>query len=352
MTARLSQAELAAIMQLDRTAITKIEAGDRKIDTLELARLSEVLKRPIEWFVSAPVPAVVSRRRARDMPDESQSDALLDSLARDVALLTELGVLEPSSPIRLRRVDSVSSAEGAARELRKELGLTPGPVWDLQWVAERVGLFGFILDLQEESLDGSYLRLEQGGVAVVNGRAQTGRRRFTLMHELGHHLFEDEFSPEWILGTDGEDRERLINAFVIHFLMPREALLARWQELDGRTKPRLAAIKLGAEFGVSWTAVLGHLCNLGLLEGGVREQLEVDRPTRADYVEGGVILREELVPPAIPPGYGQAVMRAYKRHKVSAERALELLRGTLHVNELPARAQVPMESMRAQFFLE
>ena len=109
---------------------------------------------------------------------------------------------------------------------------------------------------------------------------------------------------------------------------------------------------LGAEYGVSWTAVLGHLCNLEFIDSKRYEQLKATRPTRADYLEWGVAVREELAPPAVPPRFAQAVMRAYKRHKVSASRALELLHGTLQAAELPAEDRVPLESMRSQFDLE
>jgi Zn-dependent peptidase ImmA (M78 family)/DNA-binding XRE family transcriptional regulator len=350
--ARLSQAELAAAVQLERTAVTKIEAGERKLDSLELARAARVLRRPIDWFVTPSLPAVVSRRKSREAIEESQADVLLESLARDVKLLIELRLLEPPQVARPRAIEGVESAEAAARELRRTLGLTPAPVWDLLSVAERVGLYGFSIDLRDEALDGSYARLENAGVALVNGGRQTGRRRFTLVHELGHHLFADDYSPEWIVGSDGDDRERLINAFVIHFLMPREAVLTRWQDLDDRLDARQAAIVLGAEFGVSWTAVLGHLCNLELIAARTRELLERDRPTKADYLEGGIVLREELGAPAVAPRFAQAVVRAYKRHKVSSRRTLELLRDTLTAAELPPEDRVPRESMRAQFDLD
>jgi len=350
--ARLSQAELAAAVELDRTAVTKVEAGERKLDSLELARVARVLRRPIDWFVTPSLPAVVSRRRSREAIEESQADVLLDSLARDVQLLVDLNLLQPRQVARPGALEDVASAEAAARELREVLGVTVGPVWDLLSLAERTGLHAFSIDLRDESLDGSYVRLENAGVALVNGGPQTPRRRFTLVHELGHHLFADDYSPEWIVGTVGDGRERLINAFVIHFLMPREAVLPRWQLLDGGRDARLAAIALGAEFGVSWTAVLAQLCNLELIDAMTRERLERERPTKADYLEGGIVLREDLAPPAFAPRFAQAVVRGYKRHKISAPRAIELLRDTITAADLPPEDKVPRESMRAQFALD
>src|SRR3990172_8526829 len=140
--ARLSQAELPAAIQLERTAVTKIEAGERKLDSLELARIARVLRRPIDWFVTPPLPAVVSRRRSREAIEESQADVLLESLARDVKLLVELRLLDPPKVARPRAIDDVESAEAAARELRRTLALAPGPVWDLLSLAGAGGLYG------------------------------------------------------------------------------------------------------------------------------------------------------------------------------------------------------------------
>jgi hypothetical protein len=69
-------------------------------------------------------------------------------------------------------------------------------------------------------------------------------------------------------------------------------------------------------------------------------------------MEGGVTLREELTPPAVPPRYAQAVIRAFKRHKLSGGRTLDLLHGVATAQDLPREDDVPLESMRAQFDLD
>jgi Zn-dependent peptidase ImmA (M78 family)/DNA-binding XRE family transcriptional regulator len=349
--ARLSQADLAAAIGLDRTAITRVEACERKLAALELARIARVLRRPIEWFLSEPVPSVVSRRQSRAAVDESEADILLESIAGDVRLMIELKVLWPPNPPSPTTMEDISAAEIAARELRRQLGLGHGPVTDLHHVAASMGMYGFTLLLGDDSLDGSYLRSGDVGVALINGSKASGRRRFTFVHELGHHYFADAHSAEWIIG-DGDDRERLINAFAIHFLMPREAITNRWTALEGEADPRQAAIALGAEFIVSWTAVIGHLCNLNFIDAAMHDRLKSSRPTKADYLEAGVVLREDLIPPSLPPAFSQAVIRGFRRHKVSEERACELLRGTLRADELPDTDQVPPEAMLGQLQLE
>lgn len=352
-TARLSQADVAAAVRLDRTAITRIESGDRHVDSLELARLATVLGRPIDWFMTPPPPSIVSRRASRDAADDSHADVLLETVARDVALVIEMSLLGQSVPSFRATVpvETVETAEAAASDLRRHMELAPGPVWDLQRVVEQVGLYAFSIELETDSRDGSYVALDAGGVAVVNGRTPTGRRRFTLAHELGHHFLCDKYSDEWILGVGGGERERLINAFAVHFLMPRDAVASRWKALVGDREPRQAAVVLGAEFGVSWTAACAQLRNLDLIDEAMRLQLEHDRPRKADYVEGGILLRDDLVPPAVPPMFAAAVVKAYKRHKLSAARAVEILRGAVSADELPPEDVVPIESMRSELNL-
>lgn len=58
--------------------------------------------------------------------------------------------------------------------------------------------------------------VESAAGAVVNGDTDSGRRRMTLAHELGHWLCGDAYDV-WAR----DDRERMLNSFAIHFLAPR-----------------------------------------------------------------------------------------------------------------------------------
>ena len=350
--ARLNQQELASKIGIDRTALTKVESGKRGIDALELARMATILGRPIEWFVSRPSKAAAGRRdvRRKEVMDESPADIALEGLARDVDLLQELGVLATQKPFTPgKKAKSAKDAEAVARAFRKHAGVADGPVWDLQRVAESVGLYAFSVDLGNDNLDGSYLASSvQGGVALINGGTPSGRRRFTMAHELGHHVFQDPYSSEWIVDLSARSRERLINAFAIHFLLPGLATKKRWKQLGGDEEPRSAAIILAAEFGLSWTAVCSHLCSLGHFTQRVQRQLELDPPRRHDYLELGISVRDDLNPPSVPPAYAQAVLKAYKSHKITRARAFEMLRDTIEEHDLPEQGIPRLEALRAE----
>ena len=55
-----TQAELANLVGLDRTAINRIEAGTRKVSATELVAIAAALERPIDWFVVDSPASVVS----------------------------------------------------------------------------------------------------------------------------------------------------------------------------------------------------------------------------------------------------------------------------------------------------
>jgi Zn-dependent peptidase ImmA (M78 family)/transcriptional regulator with XRE-family HTH domain len=346
----LTQTDLATALRMERTAISKIETGLRGIDALELARLSQALRRPIGWFLSDPSPSVVSRRAGREDLVRHE-DVQLEVLALDVEQLIGLGVLTPPT-FEAPRIDSIAAAEPAALEARAAAGLANDePVWELVRVAERLGLYAFVLPMdrgEAPELDGSYVALQRGGVALISADSDSGRRRFTIAHELGHHVLADAYSTEWVVGAGATEREKIINAFAIHFLMPRAAIGPRWKALHGDADPRGAAIRLAVEFGMSWSAACAQLHRVGCLSDQLHDALSLQKPTSVDLLERELTIHNDGSPPTVPPRYAAAVLRALNKGKLGRPRAVELLHGTVLEIDLPAEKAVPLEAMTAE----
>ena len=349
--AGLTIAELAAKLRLPESSVVDIEAGRRTIDTLELAQLARAVRRAISWFVRPPLPSVVSLRGDRWGSEEPVFVSTLEQLARDVELLVELAELRPAAPQQPRPdVSDHRSAEAAAAAARRQAGCATGPLWDLGGVADRLGLFVFCLDVNEQSFDGAYVALAKGGVALINGNAGSGRRRFTFAHEFGHHFLQDEYSVDSMLHASRDERERLINAFAIHFLAPRESVRQAWTQYTGPSHPREAAIHIACEYGLSWSAACGQLQNLGLVDPEGYEALCNARPRGADYLELDIDLRESLAPPYVSPSFAKATLRAFRRHKLSCPRVLEILRGTLQGGDLPDPDPLPLDALKSELY--
>lgn len=347
--AGMTQAELGHAIRLDRTAVAKLEAGTRKVSATELVALAAALDRPIDWFVVESPPSVVSRRA--DALAGGRSGALdikIDRLARDVAFLIGQGILvDASERPALELPSDVAGAEALAAEARLLMNVSGGPLCDLQRACEHVGLLAFSLDNGERGGDAAYVAVENMGVTLINGSADPGRRRFNLAHELGHHLFGDAYAPEISVGGS-DDTERLINAFAVHLLLPREAVTAMWRATADQDL-RLAAVAVSVRFRASWSATCSQLRTLGLIDTGDRERLTAVPPTGADFIALGERWVAELEAPAVPPEYGKRVLGAYRAGRLSAERTAELLWGTVTIEDLPEQRVVPLESLRREF---
>lgn len=342
----MTQAGLAEAVGLDRTAIAKLEAGARKVSATELVAIAAAVDRPIDWFVTESPPAVISRRSDAAAGGHSRGlDLAVERLARDVAFLVDQKVLNDSA-VRpsLELPSDLASAEALAGQARALMEVPDGPLLDLQRVAERVGLLAFSQDLGKTGKDAAYVEVANLGVALINGHADPGHRRFNLAHELGHHLVGDAYAPEVAINANDET-ERLINAFAVHLLLPRREVTETWAAL-GDLDPRLAAISVSFTFRASWTATCNQLRTLGLLVDGDRSRFVAARPTAADAVALGERWVAELDSPAVPPEYGRRVMAGYENGKLSAARTVELLWGTVAPADLPEQRPMPLESLR------
>lgn len=335
-SAGLTQTALAEQAGMERTQLVRVENGERKVTVRELAAIAAELGVPIDWFISEAPPAVVSRRRdaAPGHATSRSLDIAIDRAARDVEFLVGLGCLEGTSEPIASVPSSHQQAEDLARRLRERLSLADGPIDDLGAAAENAGLIWFAEDLGAG--DGACIEVETTdgrlGVAVVNGRGEPGRRRWTLAHELGHFLVGDAYAGE----HPGGEVEKYIDSFVAHLLMPRSGVHRVWDELHDQGARRVA-LAVSARFQTSWSAACGHLTTLHHIDDAQRRQLLDTPPRHGDYLATGESWSVDLVPPAVPPRYGRSVVLAYVAGELSADRSIELLRSTIGPDDLPER---------------
>src|SRR4051794_5539428 len=69
--AGLTQNDLAALIEMDRSSLAKVETGDRRVTAIELARVAAALSTRIEWFIDRTPNAIVSHRNATDPGEPS-----------------------------------------------------------------------------------------------------------------------------------------------------------------------------------------------------------------------------------------------------------------------------------------
>ncbi len=337
--AGLSQADLARRVGMDRTALVRVEAGERRVSALELMRFAEQLDVPPAHLMTRPPEAVVSRRTRLDEGADLASreryrlDAALQTHVRHAEWLVGRGFLSPSEPVPPPKSVDQQSAVDLARRARQAVGAPTGPLGSLATVAEHLGLYLTVVD---QDVDGASVLLDGLGVAVVGGRADPGRRRWTAAHEIGHHLLQDAYHSDVGIGTSRDDREQVIELFAGEFLLPEDDLRSAWSAGVSELGPRMLLVRLAGRYRLSWSAVVWLAGRAGLTESDETRHLRAHNPVRGDFL---AVCGNEP-PPDLEVGatgeqWKRAVMAAWNAGAVTAARVVELLHGTITADDLP-----------------
>ncbi len=144
------------------------------------------------------------------------------------------------------------------------------PPADLDRVASRLGVDVYREEFSQE-IDGFYLWIPGASpVVAINScyLKPPARQRFTLAHELGHHLLAERNSAGvelfFIDGlkTSRSILERSCDQFAALLLMPEDRVREWFKELASNRENRTAI--LAERFGVSLSAIRVRLRELGL----------------------------------------------------------------------------------------
>jgi transcriptional regulator with XRE-family HTH domain len=91
--AGVSQGGLADIIGVHPSAVSRIESGERKIDSLELAGVADAVGRPVWWFLDERPTASALFAREESSGEQARRQAVveLEILVSDLAWLRSIG---------------------------------------------------------------------------------------------------------------------------------------------------------------------------------------------------------------------------------------------------------------------
>ena len=295
----MTGSELGEIVGLRKDQISKIESGRRRLDISELPRVAAALGvsvRSLLGQADRPTLAIAARLAA-----DAGADAVrtVRRRARQLFeiddLLTQVTGMPPAhpSPEGLRVVEQARGSFGArprskaeaqrqGRELaeltRRELDLGSDALGDIAGLIEQHFAVDVALSPFGTDVDGLCVHSGAAALILANTDSSDGRVRFTLAHELSHHLLGDprevieEAEGDMFASTAIEWRA---SAFAGHFLMPERGVrsVLAWLGEEPNTVSERAAIALMEHFGVSMTALIYQLNILGVLSYGDGQKL-------------------------------------------------------------------------------
>lgn len=286
-SAGLSQADLAAFLDLDNTMVSKIEAGSRRLQMHELFGVVEATGFPLSHFRGEvePTPELALSARLKEgrlSVEDDPAIARVDALVRAHRDLARTGVQVSETPEIPLKVSGPPWNQGVAgaRQLRSKLEAGTGPMSDL---ADRIEThLGFHVALQPEQspISGLCATIPGFTLLFVNTDNDPGHQNFTLAHELAHAIFGDGGLLQIHLEGDDQGKgaaETRADAFAVEFLLPAQGVRRWFERLTPVSDHDILDGMLA--FGVSLPAMVNRLQNLNLIGADQASRLR-DEHTR------------------------------------------------------------------------
>jgi Zn-dependent peptidase ImmA (M78 family)/transcriptional regulator with XRE-family HTH domain len=271
--AGLSQGELARRLGYASPAtISYMEAGDRRITVTDLAAVAGALGLSLGYFLpvaATPPPDVHLSFRAEDI--RSINPSARGTVVDFLLFVHKHGSNCVAPPDGLRR-----KKPGPAAELILTLAGPGEPPVVPREVARRLGIQVFDWAFGDD-ISGIFVCFEGKTAIGVNETHPVARQRFTVAHELGHHVYSDReaivldyFGRERGFSFDSSETaeaETKANQFAADLLMP-----AAWIRNDvAETTPDVRL--LAKRYGVSEQAMWFRLLNLRLVSESDRRMV-------------------------------------------------------------------------------
>lgn len=285
----LTQEEVSERTDLGRTALSEIENGKRRVDSVELEQLAEVYGvRISDFFEDEPVDTSSIVAKFRSDPELADDDTLDEAVRRYVRLCStvadlegELGQVEEGSQLQLyaepplrHKLEAVRQARELAKTERNRLDLESQPISNIAELINNQGVRVGEHDLPDEVSGLFFRHPDAGPFIVINESHATVRRRFSVAHEYCHALFDHD--ERALVSRRGERslREVRANAFAAHFLMPADAVEDLVEATsNGDDVDVFDAAHVAQHFGTSYRSAVYHLHNLSIIDASKRDNL-------------------------------------------------------------------------------
>src|SRR5690606_22889202 len=128
------------------------------------------------------------------------------------------------NPLKKKKANTLEEIEQVVKELRDDWEIGYDPVHNLIQLLEDKEIKVIEIDEPQSNFDGlATIINEKYPVIVVNKNFNVERKRFTLLHELGHLLLD---LPE----CESKFEEQICNRFASEFLLPKSMVLKEFGE--------------------------------------------------------------------------------------------------------------------------
>lgn len=318
----LSQQNVAEEIGISKQMVSKYEKGEALPSSSKLIKLSKLFGLKIDYFFSSFQIELgeINFRKRSTFPIKKQN-----SLKEQIKIRLEnyLWVEDLLSidytfknTIQDIQIKTIEDVEEVVLKLRKEWKIGIDPIHNIIQLLEDQEIKVIELSDVDEHFDGmaTYVN-NKFPVIVVNGNFPVERKRFTLLHELGHILLN-------LQECSSKQEENFCNKFASEFLFPKKMVI---KEFGGK-RDRITLTELIAnqkKYGMSIPAIVYRLVDAGILSK--QRHTHFYKKIRFNPSLGREVNKTRFQTPENSSRFEQLVYRALAQEKISFSKASSLL---------------------------
>lgn len=318
----LSLQEVANTLGVSKQMINKYEQGFSSPTSEKLIQLARLFKVKSDYFFrpfQVEIGEVNFRKKASF--SAKKQDALKEKIRLEMEnylWIEDILQIDSSfeNSIGGMKIKSAEDVVAAVLKLRNDWNIGLEPAHNLIQLLEDKEIKVVELHDVDDSFDGLATFVnDKYPVIVVNAHYTVERKRFTLLHELGHLLMN---LPE----CDRKVEENYCNLFAAEFLFPREMVMYEF----GPARSTLYIEELEAvqeKYGISIQAIIYRLTDIGIIHENKKSVFY--KTINANPELKNSINQPRFATPEKSERFQQLVFRALSQENISISKASSLL---------------------------
>src|SRR5690554_3139657 len=318
----LSQQKLADEIGVSKQMISKYENSISIPSSKVLIELAKALQLNVDYFFTPPTVELGNINfRKKSKLTTKRLEAIKEEVKLKLSNYLEIENIlnidnEFDISIQKRKLNAESDIESIVKEIREEWQIGFDPVHNITQLLEDQEIKIIEIAEADNLFDGMATIIdEKYAVIVINENFPIERKRFTLLHELGHLILD---LPECSV----EEEENFCNKFASEFLFPRVSVLREFgHQRENIALPEL--IEVQKKYGISIQAIVFRLVDCGILSKHRQtlfyKKINFDRNLKEH------INQERFETNEFSHRFEQLVYRAYSQELISASKVASLL---------------------------
>ncbi len=317
-----SQQKLADKADVSKQMISKYEKGLSMPSSEVLIKLAKALQVQVDYFFTPQTIELGALNfRKKSKLSITRLKAIKEEVKNRVSNYIEIeNILQIETAfktsVQKRKISSLEDIEKSVLAIRNEWKIGIDPVHNIIQALEDQEIKVIEIEEEENLFDGMATLIDDKyAVIVVNKNFGIERKRFTLLHELGHLLLD-------LPNCDKKEEEKFCNRFAGEFLFPKSSIIREFGiKRDHISLKEL--IEMQKKYGISISAIVYRLKDIGIISEAKQRNFHISLNANPELKE--LVYKERFNTPEFSNRYEQLVYRAFSQELISASKAASLL---------------------------